>query len=124
VDVKVIASRYTDREKTDPSLRVFTIADHVATKSEKLNAGRMYVGDDFRATVLTLLPGQEQSVHMHPATSHAWFIISGSGDVTMEDGRHERVGPGMFCAHPCNTVHGLKNDGDETLVYVALSVGD
>ncbi len=123
MDVKVIASRYTDRAKTDPSERVFRIADHVGTNADKLHAGRMYVGDEFRATVLTLTPGQAQEIHMHPATSHAWFIVSGSGEVTMEDGRKEQVGPGMFCVHPCNTVHGLKNTGNENLVYVALSIG-
>lgn len=124
MDVKVIASRYTDRAKTDPSERVFSVSDHVNVNPEKMGSGRMYVGDEFRATVLTLLPGQAQETHMHPATSHAWFIVSGSGEVTMEDGRKERVGPGMFCVHPRNTVHGLKNDGSETLVYIALSTGE
>jgi mannose-6-phosphate isomerase-like protein (cupin superfamily) len=84
----------------------------------------MYVGEEFRATVLTLTPGQAQQTHMHPATSHAWFIISGSGELTLEDDRKEQVGAGMFCVHPRNTVHGLKNTGDEDLVYVALSLGD
>lgn len=124
MDVKVIASRYTDRAKTDPGRRVFTISDHVGTKADKLHAGRMYVGDEFRATVLTLTPGQAQETHVHPATSHAWFIVSGSGELTMEDGRQERVGPGMFCVHPRHTVHGLKNVGSDELVYIALSIGD
>jgi mannose-6-phosphate isomerase-like protein (cupin superfamily) len=124
MDVKVIATRYTDREKTDPSQRVFSIADFVGTNANKLHAGRMYVGDEFRATVLTLTPGQAQETHMHPSTSHAWFIVSGTGEVTMEDGRHEQVGPGMFCVHVRNTVHGLKNVGNDDLVYVALSTGD
>lgn len=84
----------------------------------------MYVGDEFRATVLTLTPGQAQETHMHPATSHAWFIVSGSGELTMEDGHREIVGTGMFCVHPRNTVHGLKNVGSDDLVYIALSIGD
>jgi mannose-6-phosphate isomerase-like protein (cupin superfamily) len=124
MDVKVIAVRYTDRAKTDPNERVFRVSDHVATGDDHLHAGRMYVGDEFRATVLTLTPGQAQEVHMHPATSHAWFIVSGIGEVTMEDGRKEAIGPNMFCVHPRNTVHGIKNTGTETLVYIALSIGD
>jgi mannose-6-phosphate isomerase-like protein (cupin superfamily) len=123
MDVKVIASRYTDRPKTDPNKRVFTISDHIVVDPERLRSGRMYVGDDFRAVVLTLIPGQAQELHTHPATSHAWFIVSGKGELTMEDGRREEVGPGMFCVHPRNSVHGLRNSGDENLVYVALSVG-
>jgi mannose-6-phosphate isomerase-like protein (cupin superfamily) len=123
MDVKVIGTRYSDRPKTDPSQRVFRISDHIVVGPEKLRSGRMYVGDEFRAVVLTLAPGQAQTVHMHPETSHAWFIVSGKGEVTMEDDRRETVGPGCFLVHPRNTVHGLLNTGDENLTYVALSIG-
>jgi mannose-6-phosphate isomerase-like protein (cupin superfamily) len=123
MDVKVIAARYKDRPKTDPAQRIFRIADHIVVGPEKLRAGRMYVGDEFRAVVITLSPGQAQEVHMHPATSHAWFIVSGKGEVTMEAGRRETVEPGCFLVHPRNSVHGLRNTGDDNLVYVALSIG-
>jgi mannose-6-phosphate isomerase-like protein (cupin superfamily) len=122
-DVKVIAERYADRPKTDPHERVFTIADHIVVGETKQRAGRMYVGDEFRAVVITISPGDQQDVHMHPETSHAWFVVSGSGVVTMEDGRTERIGPGQFAVHPRNTVHGLRNDTNENLTYVALSIG-
>ena len=122
MEVKVIAARYADRPKTDPAARVFRIADHVVVGGET-RAGRMYVGDEFRAVVITLPPGDAQEPHMHPATSHAWFIVAGKGEVTMEDGRRETVEPGMFLVHPRDTVHGLRNTGDENLVYIALSIG-
>ena len=32
---------------------------------------------------------------MHPATDHAWFIVSGTGEVTMEGGKREKVEPGL-----------------------------
>jgi mannose-6-phosphate isomerase-like protein (cupin superfamily) len=123
-DVKVIATRYTDREKTDPNARIMNPADFIKVNPEKLQSGRMYVGDEFRAVVLTLTPGQAQTLHMHPETSHAWFIVSGSGEVTMEDGRKERASAGQFCVHPRNSVHGIRNDTNENLTYIALSIGD
>jgi len=123
-NVKVIAQRYADRPKTDPGARIFSPADHVVVNAEKLQSGRMYVGDEFRAVGLTLVPGQAQTVHMHPETSHAWFIISGSGEVTMEDGRKERASAGQFCVHPRNSVHGIRNDTNENLTYIALSIGE
>ena len=122
-DIKVVGVRYANREKTDPSKRVFNVADHVVIKEEKLGSSRMYVGDEFRATVNTLLPGQCQETHMHPETSHAWFIVSGTGHVEMEDGKREPVSTGYFAVHPRNTVHGLYNTGTETLSYIALSLG-
>jgi mannose-6-phosphate isomerase-like protein (cupin superfamily) len=123
MDVKVVASRYTDRPKTDPAKRIFRIADHIVVDSEKLRSGRMYVGDNYRAVVITLVPGQAQEVHMHPETDHAWFVVSGKGEVTMEDGKREIVEPGLFAVHPRTTVHGVRNVGDENFVYIALSIG-
>ncbi len=123
MDVKVIAERYKDRPKTDPAQRVFKIADHIVVGAEKARAGRMYVGDEFRAVVITLSPGQAQELHMHPATDHAWFILSGKAEVTMEDGRRETAEPGVFFVHPRNTVHGLRNNTNENFVYIALSTG-
>ena len=49
------------------------IADHIGG-SERSRASRMYVGDDYRAVVITLPPGDAQEVHVHPTTDHAWSI--------------------------------------------------
>lgn len=123
MDVKVVSARYVDRPKTDPDKRIFKIADHVVVDGEKLRSGRMYVGDPFRAVVITLVPGQAQTTHLHPETDHAWFIVSGKGEVEMENGHLETVEPGQFLVHPRNTVHGLRNNGTDNLVYIALSTG-
>src|SRR5579883_2620168 len=98
MDVKVIASRYTDRPKTDPNKRVFTISDHIVVDPERLRSGRMYVGDDFRAVVLTLIPGQAQELHTHPATSHAWFIVSGKASSRWKTAVARRSVPGCFAS--------------------------
>jgi mannose-6-phosphate isomerase-like protein (cupin superfamily) len=123
-EVEVIGARYAERAETDPNERIFTIADHIVVGEEKSRHSRMYVGAEFRAVVITLRPGEAQTLHMHPNTAHAWFVVSGSGEVTMEDGRTERIGVGRFAVHPRTTVHGLRNDGAENLTYIALSVGD
>jgi len=122
-DVKVIATRYHDRPKTDPAARIFRIADYVVVGPPNERSKRMYVGDDFRAVVITLSPGQAQETHKHPETSHAWFIVSGRGEIEMEGGKREAVGPGWFSVHPRDSVHGLYNNSDENLTYIALSVG-
>jgi mannose-6-phosphate isomerase-like protein (cupin superfamily) len=123
-EVKVIAQRYVDRPKSDPGMRSWVIDDHVRVEKDKIGSSRMFVGDAFRTVVLTLAPGVAQKLHMHPATDHAWFIVSGTGEVTMEDGKTEIVKPGVFMVHPRNSVHGIRCVGDETLVYIALSTGD
>ncbi|HWE72196.1 MAG TPA: cupin domain-containing protein [Stellaceae bacterium] len=122
-DVKVIAARFTDRPKTDPNERIFKIEEHIKTGEAYHRSTRLYVGDDFRTTLITLTPGQAQETHKHPETSHAWFIVSGNGEVEMEDGKRVAVEPGWFSVHPRNSVHGLYNTGSENLTYIALSVG-
>jgi mannose-6-phosphate isomerase-like protein (cupin superfamily) len=124
MDVKVVAARYKDRPKSDPSQRIFKIADHVIADAQKLRSGRMYVGDAYRAVVITLVPGQGQDMHMHPSTDHAWFIVQGTGEVTMEDGKTEIVDASSFLVHPRTTVHGIRNIGQDNFVYIALSIGE
>ena len=61
-EVKVIAQRYQDRPKSDPSTRSWKIADHVIVDAEKLRSGRMYVGDAFR--VGDMLGGRGDLTHV------------------------------------------------------------
>jgi mannose-6-phosphate isomerase-like protein (cupin superfamily) len=121
-NVKVIAERGSSYEKNAPSERIFNLYDF-ATAFDPMKPTRMYTGDEFRVAVFRMTPGQEQEVHMHPSTTHAWFVFEGDVEITMEDDRRERAGPGTFCVHPRNTVHGLKNVGTTEVVYVTLSIG-
>jgi quercetin dioxygenase-like cupin family protein len=121
-DVKVIAERGSSYPMTPPTERVFNIYDF-ATVFAETHPTRMFTSNDFRVAVFRMAPGQEQEVHMHTNTVHAWFVFEGQVEISMEDDRRELGGPGTFCAHPRNTVHGLKNIGDTDVVYVTLSIG-
>jgi mannose-6-phosphate isomerase-like protein (cupin superfamily) len=122
MSVKIIADRGTSYEPNPPEDRIFRIEDF-AHAFDPLKPTRTYTGEDFRVATFRMRPGQEQEPHIHPETTHAWFVLTGTGDVTMEDERHERVGPGTMCIHPRSTVHGIRNVGDDDLIYVVLSVG-
>jgi quercetin dioxygenase-like cupin family protein len=121
-NVKVIAERGTSHSMNAPSERVFNIY-HFAKVFEPMHPTRMFTSGDFRVAVFRMAPGQEQEVHLHPDTTHAWFIFEGQVEITMEDNRREIGGPGTFAAHPRNSVHGLKNVGADDVVYVTLSIG-
>jgi quercetin dioxygenase-like cupin family protein len=120
--VKVIAERGSSYAKNAPSERVFNVYDF-ATVFDPMKPTRMYTGDEFRVAVFRMSPGQEQEVHLHPNTTHAWFVFEGTVEITMEDDARQTAGPGTFCVHPRNTVHGLKNVGLDDVVYVTLSIG-
>ena len=120
--VKVIAERGSSYAMNDLSERIFNIYDF-ATVFDPMKPTRMYTGPEFRVAVFRMSPGQEQEVHMHPDTTHAWFVLEGTAEITMEDEQRQVAGPGTFCVHPRNTVHGLRNVGADEVVYVTLSIG-
>ena len=75
-DVKVIATRFTDRPKTDPDARLFKIDDHIKIGEAYNRSSRLYVGDDFRATLITL------SFSVHPRDSVHGLYNTGSENLT------------------------------------------
>jgi quercetin dioxygenase-like cupin family protein len=120
--VKVIAERGSSYPMNGPEERVLNLYDF-AKVFEPMHPTRMFTSEDFRVAVFRMAPGQEQEVHLHPDTMHAWFVFEGQVEITMEDDRRVIGGPGTFCAHPRGTVHGLKNIGTTEVVYVTLSIG-
>lgn len=125
VAVKVIEDRGSYYPPNAPDERIFRIADFAKPGADPSKASykRMYTGDAFRVAVYHLLPGQGQEPHIHPETTHAWYVVTGTGEVTMEDEHTETVEGGTFCVHPKTSVHGIRNIGMDVFVYVVLSVG-
>lgn len=121
MNVQVIESRVA-QPLTDPQKRVFPIPAFAAA-AEVLKAQRIYTGEEFAAILITLLPGEQQAPHIHPATTHAWYIISGTGVAVLDEDREEPVGPGMLAVHTHGTIHGLRNTGAEPLLYLTISMG-
>lgn len=72
---------------------------------------------------ITLLPGSSVGIHEHRNESETYFILSGSG-LYHDNGTDRRVGPGdaTFTGH--GQTHGLINDTDQELVFMALILLD
>jgi mannose-6-phosphate isomerase-like protein (cupin superfamily) len=123
--VKVIEDRGSYYPPNAPDERTFQIADFAKPGDDpsKATYKRMYTGDAFRVAVYNMQPGQGQEPHLHPETTHAWFVVSGTGEMTLEDEKTEIVRAGTFCVHPKTSVHGIRNVGTDEFVYVVLSVG-
>ena len=67
----------------------------------------------------TLAPGAEVGYHIHDTDSEASYFLSGVGEYT-EDGRVYTVTAGDVTYTPMGKGHGVKNAGDEDLVFIAL----
>jgi quercetin dioxygenase-like cupin family protein len=68
--------------------------------------------------VYEIEPGGHLGWHTD-ATEETQYIIAGSGELRMEDGKRA-VGPGSVFALPVNVRHDLANTGTETLRAVAF----
>lgn len=67
----------------------------------------------------TLAPGAEVGYHIHSTDSEAYYFLSGEGEYT-ENGKTYRVGAGDVTYTPMGEGHGVKNVGQENLVFIAL----
>lgn len=70
------------------------------------------------------LPAGKRSfpMHAHHVTEEALFVISGSAKVRTPQGE-TAIGPGDWVSFPVGgPAHQLINDGNETLVYLGMSV--
>ncbi len=71
----------------------------------------------------TLEPGASVGYHTHHNESESYFILSGKGEYN-DDGEISTVLPGDITFTPDGHGHGIKNIGDDELVFMALIVLD
>jgi mannose-6-phosphate isomerase-like protein (cupin superfamily) len=64
-----------------------------------------------------LPPGATTTPHYHPITEEIYYLLEGSGRMTIGDQSRE-VGPGDAIAIPPGAVHSITNSGSETLKFL------
>jgi quercetin dioxygenase-like cupin family protein len=64
-------------------------------------------------------PGKGHAFHRHPAMEEIIYVVSGTAEQWV-DRERRRLGPGDIAHIPRDVVHGTYNDGDETLVFLAI----
>lgn len=70
---------------------------------------------------VTLMPGDAIGLHSHTENGEVYYVLEGSGIVT-DDGEDYRLNPGdaQFCAD--GHTHGLRNDTNAPLVFLAVII--
>ena len=74
-------------------------------------------------SLVQVKPGEEVEYHMHAGESETFFILSGRG-IYNDNGNTVEAVPGMVTFTPSGEGHGIKNTGDEMLVFIALILVD
>jgi len=67
-------------------------------------------------------PGQRLSYQRHQFRSEHWFVVEGTGIVTLDGEEHE-VGAADAIDIPMGAAHRIENPGDLALVFVEVQHG-
>src|ERR1700728_4828782 len=78
--------------------------------------------DSHKVKRLTVEPGHRLSYQRHAHRSEHWFIVRGTGQVTI-DGRSHSVHPGTAVDVPLGVAHRIENSGSEPLVFIEVQHG-
>jgi mannose-6-phosphate isomerase len=81
-------------------------------------------GENFKVKRLDVLPGMRLSYQSHTRRSEHWFIVRGTGKVTL-NGEEILVKSGEAVDIPVGTAHRVENPSEsELLVFVETQTGD
>ena len=81
-------------------------------------------GSDFKAKTITVRPGKRLSYQRHARRSEHWFVVKGTGLVTL-DGVSVDVKPGVAVDVPVGVAHRIENtDEASDLVSVEVQHGE
>ena len=79
--------------------------------------------EDHKVKRITVTPGQRISYQTHAHRAEHWFVVSGTGSVTL-DGAEVPVGPGIAVDIPMTAAHRITNTGDADLVFIEVQHGE
>jgi mannose-6-phosphate isomerase len=77
---------------------------------------------DHKVKRIVVHTGQRLSYQRHQHRSEHWFVVSGTGTVTL-DGHDVQVGPGQAVDVPVGTAHRITNHSAEPVVFVEVQHG-
>jgi mannose-6-phosphate isomerase len=68
-------------------------------------------------------PGQRLSYQRHARRAEHWFVVRGTGHVTL-DGNAVELDPGDAIDIPSGSAHRIANRGDSLLVFIEVQHGE
>jgi quercetin dioxygenase-like cupin family protein len=71
--------------------------------------------------LVVLRPGQATHLHAHDDTEQIFYVLEGTGTLTVEDaGKEFALSPGDFARIPPSTPHTVRNQGASDLRYISI----
>ena len=78
--------------------------------------------DTHKVKCIWVTPGQRLSYQRHAKRAEHWFIVKGTGQVTI-NGEIKEVGPGQTVEFGIGVLHRIANTGSEEIIFVEVQTG-
>lgn len=100
-------------------MKVIKLSDVVEFNPEKLKKISLFDTDNFFCDVYCLEPGQSQKVHSHGDSDKVYYILKGSGKVTVGSTERELCSDEVTLASAVED-HGVVNHTQDKLVMLVF----
>ncbi len=92
---------------------------HAVFGAEKMGKATLFESQRVLVGLNSFEPGQEHKLHAHAGMDKVYQVLEGSGVFLLED-REIPMEAGVMLVAPEGVPHGIRNDGRERLVVLAI----
>jgi quercetin dioxygenase-like cupin family protein len=93
--------------------------DFAVFKPDKMGKSTLFESPRVLVGLNCFEPGQEHALHAHEGMDKVYQVLAGRGRFLLE-GRELAMEPGLMLVAPSGVPHGIRNDGGERLVVLAI----
>jgi mannose-6-phosphate isomerase-like protein (cupin superfamily) len=93
--------------------------EHAVYSSEKMGKSTLFSSEHMLVGLNAFEPGQEHKLHAHAGMDKVYHVVQGSGTFLLED-ESLPMEAGMILVAPEGIPHGIRNDGQEKLLVLAI----
>jgi quercetin dioxygenase-like cupin family protein len=97
----------------------FRPLDHATFSADRMGKITLFESERVLVGLNTFAPGQEHRLHAHTGMDKVYHVLAGSGLFLLADGDRPMAAGDMLIA-PADMPHGIRNDGGENLVVLAI----
>jgi quercetin dioxygenase-like cupin family protein len=93
--------------------------EHARFRPDKMGKATLFESERILVGLNCFEPGQEHALHGHGEMDKVYHVLAGRGRFLLERGEAP-LEPGMMLVAPRGMPHGIRNDGSERLVVLAI----
>ena len=93
--------------------------EHAVFRPDKMGKATLFESARLLVGLNGFEPGQEHALHAHDGMDKLYHVLQGRGRFLLE-GRELAMEPGLMLVAPAGVPHGIRNDGGERLVVLAV----